>query len=118
MMGNLIQLFNDLRGFTSSLGFWWTIVLVPIWQELLFRYIPYRLFYLPGGNFWLVGIISNIFFAAIHWYFGWRFVLCAFLLGMFAWWVMVKFGLLAVIFLHFLSNFGLWYFGFSKFLVK
>lgn len=118
MVETSTQLFNNLRGFTASLGFWWSIVLVPIWQELLFRYVPYRFFYLPTGQFWLVGIVFNILFAAIHWYFGRWFILYAFVLGMIAWWVMVRFGLVAVILLHAVTNIALWYFGLSKILIR
>ena len=78
----------------------WTIILVPIWQEIIFRYLPYKLWHLKGGNFLLIGIVSSIIFALIHWYFGIWFVILAFLFGFIYWIVMVKFGLLAAILIH------------------
>ncbi len=94
----------NVRDFITSLEPGWTIVFVPIWQEIVFRYLPFRFWYIPGGNFLLVGIASNIAFAAIHWYFGIWFVLWAFVAGMFQWWVMTKFGLLAAIIIHAIVN--------------
>ncbi len=117
-MENLNQLFNSLKRLTASLGFWWPVVIVPIWQELLFRYIPYRFFYLPTGKFWLVGIISTLFFAAIHWYFGKWFVIYGLIGGIILWWVMVKYGLVAAIILHALVNALDLIFGLRNFLIR
>lgn len=90
--------------YITSVEPFWTLALVPIWQEVVFRYLPFKFWYLPTGNFWLVGIVSSLAFAAIHWYFGKVFVIYAFLWGVILWFVMVKFGLLAVILLHAFIN--------------
>ncbi len=89
---------------TSKIEPFWTIILVPIWQEIIFRYFPYIFWYLPTGNFLLVGFISSVIFASIHWYFGKWFVLAAFFAGLIYWVMMVKFGLLAAILTHALVN--------------
>lgn len=98
------DLVTNLRNLTAAIEPWWTIILVPIWQEVVFRYLPFRFWYLPGGNFWLIGIVSNIAFAAIHWYFGIWFMLWAFAAGMFQWWIITKFGLAAAILVHIIVN--------------
>ena len=90
--------------FTSRIEPFWTIILVPIWQEIIFRYLPYKFWYLQTGNFLLVGIITSIIFALIHWYFGKWFVLIAFFAGLIYWTVMVKFGLPVAILVHALVN--------------
>lgn len=92
------------RALTSKLGFWWPIVLVPIWQEILFRYLPYIFIYLPYGRFWEIGILTNLVFASIHWYLGKWFILWAFFWGMVLWWVMGEFGIVGAILLHSLIN--------------
>ena len=90
--------------FTSKIEPFWTIVLVPIWQEIVFRYIPFTFWYLPTGNFLLVGLISSIIFALIHWYFGKWFVFFALIFGFIYWVAMVQFGLLVAILTHALVN--------------
>lgn len=79
-------------------------MLVPIWQELVFRYLPYRFIYLPIGKFWEVGLLSNIVFATLHWYIGKWFTIWAFLWGIILWWVMGRYGLIPAILLHSLVN--------------
>jgi len=106
------------RAFISKLGLWWPIVLVPIWQEILFRYLPYKFLYLPHGRFWEVGILINLVFASIHWYLGKWFSLWAFLWGLVLWWVMGEFGLLGAILLHSLINVVDIRFGIRKYLQK
>ena len=93
-----------VRSYTSKFEPWWTIIGAPLIQEVVFRFIPYQLFYLPTGKYWLVGIVTSIVYALIHWYFGIPVVIGAFILGLLLWWVMVKFGLLPAVFLHFLVN--------------
>ncbi|MEK9178222.1 MAG: CPBP family intramembrane glutamic endopeptidase [Patescibacteria group bacterium] len=100
------------------MGLWWPIVLVPIWQEFLFRYFPYTLLYLPFGRFWEIGVVSNIIFAAIHWYLGKWFILWAFFWGMVLWWVIGRHGILAAILIHSLINIIDFHFGIRKLLQK
>lgn len=88
----------------SKIEPWWTVVLVPIWQEFVFRYLPFQFWYLPTGEFWLVGLVSSFVFALIHWYFGKWFVVVAFLAGLLYWWVIVQFGFLAAILTHAIVN--------------
>ena len=95
---------QNFRNITATTEPWWTILLVPIWQEVLFRYLPFRFWYVPLGNFWLVGIVSSIVFASIHWYFGKWFVLYAFGWGVILWWIMTAFGLVAAILVHAIVN--------------
>ena len=94
----------SLLGITSKIEPFWTIILVPIWQEIIFRYLPYKFWYLHTGNFLLVGLISSIIFALIHWHFGKWFVLLAFLFGFVYWAVIVKYGLIAAILTHAFIN--------------
>lgn len=96
--------FEKGRGFISSLGLWWPIVLVPIWQEVLFRYLPFKFIYLPLGRFWEVGVVINVIFAAIHWYMGKWFMVWSFFWGMVLWWVMRKYGIVPAIVIHSLIN--------------
>lgn len=114
----MIQFVNNLKKYTASIEPWWTIILVPIFQEFLFRYLPFRFLYLPTGNFWLIGITISLFFASIHWYFGKWFVMYAFVGGMVLWWVMVNYGLIAAIFVHAIINVLDLVFGLRKFLIK
>lgn len=113
---------NDLvkkaRKFSSKLEPWWTVVITPIWQEYLFRYLPYSLLYLPTGAFWEIGLTISAFFALIHWYFGKWFVIYAFVGGFVLWWVMVDFGLLPAILVHAFVNIVDLRFGIRKFLAK
>ena len=100
----LLELIQKARVFTGTIEPLWTIALVPIWQEIVFRYLPFKFWYLPTQNFWLVGIASSVLFALIHWYFGGWFVVAAFAAGLLYLWVMVNFGLVAVILVHALVN--------------
>ncbi len=52
----------------------------------------------------MVGIVSSIVFALIHWYFGGWFIILAFVVGFLYWLVMIEFGLVSVIFVHALVN--------------
>jgi len=106
------------RGFADSLGFVWPLILVPIWQEWLFRYLPYRFLYLPSGKFWLIGIITSLIFASIHFYFKPWFIVFTFFAGMFAWWLVVKYGLLAAILFHTLLNLIAWVFKLKDIILK
>ncbi len=78
----------------------WTIIGAPIIQELIFRFIPYKFFYLPIGNYWQIGIASSLIFALTHWYFGKWFIVASFFAGLLYWWSMVNFGLVAAILTH------------------
>ncbi|HEY4473944.1 MAG TPA: CPBP family intramembrane glutamic endopeptidase [Candidatus Paceibacterota bacterium] len=104
--------------YTSRIEPWYTIVLVPLWQEFLFRFLPFQFWYLHTGEFLLAGLVGSALFATIHWYFGWRFVLYAGIGGMFLWWVMVTYGFFAVVFLHALVNAIDLAFGLRKFLIE
>lgn len=95
---------EKLRKQTLKLEPWWTLVFVPIWQEFIFRYLPYQFVFLPTGRFWEIGVLTSLVFASIHWYFGWKFVVCAFIAGFLQWLVMVHYGLLAAILLHSVLN--------------
>lgn len=96
----LLEFVQKIRIVTGSIEPWWTIALVPIWQEIIFRYLPFQLWYLSANNFWLVGIASSFVFALIHWYFGSWFVVVAFIAGLLYWWAMVEFGLVVAILVH------------------
>ena len=106
---------KSIRSFTTPIEPWWTIVLVPIWQEFIFRYLPFQFWYLPTGNFWLVGIVTSVIFALIHWYFGKWFVAAAFLAGLLYWWVMVNYGLIVAIVIHAVVNTSDVIFGLRRF---
>lgn len=106
------------RDFADSLGFIWPLVLVPIWQEYLFRYLPYRFLYLSSGKFWLIGIVTTLLFALIHFYFKPWFIVFTFFAGMFAWWLMVKYGLFAAILFHALLNLVAWVFKLKDIILK
>ena len=93
-----------IRDFIKTLEPYWTILLVPLWQEIIFRYLPYQLWYVPSHDFWLVGVASSIIFAAIHWYCGKWFVLAAFVAGLAYWFMMVEYGLFAAMLAHALVN--------------
>ena len=59
------QFVSDMRSLVAQIEPLWTIILVPIWQEFLFRYLPYRFLFLPSGKFWVIGIITSLIFASI-----------------------------------------------------
>jgi len=111
-------LVKTVRKFSSRIEPWWTVVITPIWQEYLFRYLPYRFLYLPTGAFWEIGLTISAFFALIHWYFGKWFVVYAFVGGFVLWWVMVDFGLISAILVHAFVNIVDLRFGIRKFLTK
>jgi membrane protease YdiL (CAAX protease family) len=80
---------------------WWrALITAPIWQEVVFRFLPFYLFYKSPSNFLLVGLISSLAFAAIHFIAGKWFVLYTFFGGLVLWATMVHFGLLEAILLH------------------
>ena len=95
---------EKIRAYTSKIDPWWSIIFVPIWQEILFRYLPYKYIYLPLGRFWEVGVVTNLFFAAIHWYMGKWFMVWSFFWGMVLWLVMRKYGIIPAIVIHSLIN--------------
>lgn len=114
-MEKVVARFNN---FSSRFGFWWPIVFVPIYQEFLFRYLPYRLLFQPIGYFWEIGIFTNLIFALFHWYFDKWFMVWAFFWGMVSWLVIARFGLLGSILLHSLVNIVDLKFGIRYFLKK
>ncbi len=97
---SLNQIVASTREVISKIEPTWTVALVPIWQEVVFRYLPFQFWYLLTRDFWLVGIVSSLAFAAMHWYFGKWFTVAAFFAGILYWLVMVKYGLIAAILLH------------------
>lgn len=114
----MTKLAENIRDLTTSIEPWWTIVLVPIWQEVVFRYLPFRFWYAEGGDFWLVGVATSIIFALIHWYFGKWFLMAAFFAGLLYWWVMVNYGLAAAIITHAIVNISDVVFGLRRFLIS
>lgn len=98
------RLTSIIRSHTSRIEPWWTMIGAPLTQEIIFRFIPYQLFYLPTKKYWLVGIVSSVVYALLHWYFGLTIIAGAFIFGLVLWWVMVKFGLIPAVLLHFLLN--------------
>jgi len=91
------------QNITAKIEPWWTLVGAPVVQEFIFRFAPYQLYLIYGG-FYIVGIVSSILFAAIHWYFGRWFVLYTLIGGTFLWIVMVQYGFLWVVILHSVAN--------------
>lgn len=114
-MEPILELVQKFRILTTAIEPLWTIALVPIWQEIVFRYLPFQFWYLTN-NFWWVGIASSIIFALIHWYFGGLFVLAAFFAGLLYWWAMVEFGLVGAILIHVVVNILDLTFGIRQFL--
>lgn len=108
---------ENLRSYTVNFEPWWTIIGAPISQEIIFRFIPYQI-YLKIGNYWVVGIISSIIYALIHFYFGWQIVLGTFVLGLVLWFVMVNYGLVPAILVHVLVNIAILIFWSEKWLAK
>ncbi|MBI4039995.1 CPBP family intramembrane metalloprotease [Candidatus Daviesbacteria bacterium] len=100
----LTRLTKELRTRLLKVEPYWTLMGAPISQEVIFRFIPYELFYLPTGNFLEIGLLSSLLFALTHWYFGKLITIGTFLVGMIYWWAMVNLGLLAVIFVHSMVN--------------
>lgn len=101
----IINLTKKITSYTSRIYYFWAIIGAPIIQELVFRFIPYQFFYIQGGKYWEVGVISSVIFASIHWYFGNWFVLYTFVVGLFVyWWAMVNFGLIGAILAHSIVN--------------
>lgn len=98
------SLIKPLRRSISKIEPYWTLVGAPVSQEIIFRFIPYQLFYLPTGNYWIVGLIASLLYSLIHWYFGILVTLGTFVLGIILWWVMVNFGLLPTILTHTVVN--------------
>ncbi len=100
-MNNFIR---KVRSRTARIEPWWSFVLVPIWQEYIFRYLPYTLLYTDPKLYWVFAFGTAFAFASIHWYLGKWFVLYSFVGGLALWWVMVNFGLLAAIIVHAFVN--------------
>ena len=98
-----------VRRLTSRCEPYWTIIGAPIIQEIIFRFLPYQYFYLESNDFWLIGIVSSVLYALIHFYFGFIFTLGTFLLGLVLWVVMVRFGLIEAILLHSFVDVIVWF---------
>ena len=114
----MLQYVKKIKAYTSKIDPWWSIIFVPIWQEILFRYLPYKYIYLPLGRFWEVGIITNLIFAGVHWYMGKWFMVWSFFWGIVLWWVIVNFGLIPAVLIHALVNIADLRFGIRKYLQK
>ncbi len=118
----MIKILERARNFTSRLGFWWPIILVPIWQEFLFRYLPFRFLWTTSAmdilGPYVIWIGTSLTFALIHWYFGKWFVVYAFVWGLILWWIMTDIGLVGAIFVHALVNLIDLKFGIRNFLTK
>ena len=95
-----------IRNKTAGIEPWWTLVCAPIFQEFIFRFLPYQFIYklTLTNEFWTIGLISSFLFATIHWYFGKWFVIYSFVWGLILWWLMVKYGLIMVIAVHAIAN--------------
>lgn len=98
-----MKIIEKWQEFIAKIEPWWTLIGAPVMQELIFRFLPFQI-YLIYGKFYEIGIVSSLLFAAIHWYFGKRFVLYAFVWGLILWMVIVNYGFVAVIILHVLLN--------------
>jgi len=100
-----MESFNSFIGqFRATFGLWGPLVIAPVWQEIVFRYLPYKYIPLAKDHFWILGIITALLYGLIHWYFGWTFVLATFIWGLILWYFVREFGLLAVIILHSVVN--------------
>ena len=102
---------------TIKQSFFGAVIRAPIVEEIVFRFIPF-LIYQEIGQFALVGIVSALIYALIHLRFGRTFVVYAFIFGIFAWFVMVNFGLIFAILAHSLLNIIDWKFGIRRILTK
>jgi membrane protease YdiL (CAAX protease family) len=99
------EAFNSFIGqFRATFGLWGPLVIAPIWQEIVFRYLPYKYISIPYDHFWLVGLITATLYGLIHWYFGLAFVVVAFVWGLILWYMVREYGLLAIIILHSVVN--------------
>jgi len=108
----------DLRYIKNKIEPFWTLIAAPIIQELIFRYVPYRMFYTNTERYWITGIISSILFTAIHWYFKIWFIIYTFIWGLILWWIMARYGLLTVIVIHASVNLIHLVIGFPKGFIK
>lgn len=94
-----------IRTHTSRIEPWWTLVFAPLIQEFIFRFVPYRFFYLQTEQFWAIAFATAFAFALIHWYFGTWFMLYSFAWGIALWWIMVSFGFIPAVLVHSVLNF-------------
>ncbi|TAL49217.1 CPBP family intramembrane metalloprotease [Patescibacteria group bacterium] len=97
------ELITKWQRLTSRVEPLWTLIGAPVIQEFIFRLVPYKL-YLSYGGFYMFGILSSVFFASIHWYFGKWFVVYSFAGGLVLWFVIVNYGFLLAVILHALAN--------------
>src|SRR3990167_10480789 len=104
-------------GKTIKQSLFGAIVRAPIVEEIVFRFIPF-LIYQRLGNFILIGLICSALFALTHWKFGRVFIIYTFFFGLFAWFVMVNYGLFLVILAHSLLNVIDWKIGTRRILTK
>lgn len=109
-----MELTQKIRQQSSLIEPWWTLAGAPLFEEFLFRFLPYRFVFIPYGYYWIVGVISSILFALIHRRFGKWFVAYAFVWGLVLWWIMVHFGFLAAVLLHGAVGFIHFRLGFKK----
>lgn len=93
------------------------VVKSPIAEEILFRFIPF-LIYEEMGYFVLIGLSSSVLYALTHQKHGKLFIIYTFLFGLFAWLVMVNYGLFFAILAHSLLNIIDWKIGTRRVLSK
>lgn len=91
---------NYLIWSRNTFGYLMPLVIAPIWQELVFRYIPFKFLPFTQNHFWTVGIATSLLYGLIHWYFGWIAVVLTFIWGLILWYIVSKYGLIPVILLH------------------
>jgi len=89
---------------TSRIEPWYTVVIVPIYQEILYRWIPFIYIYPLTGYFWTTGAFLSLLFALTHTHLGKWFVLYAFVGGVVLWYLLVVYGLLIAIVVHAVIN--------------
>lgn len=93
------------------------IIKSPILEEIFFRFIPF-LIYEKIGYFVLIGLFSSVLYALTHQKHGKLFIIYTFLFGLFAWFVMVNYGLLVAMLAHSLLNIIDWKIGTRRILTK
>lgn len=118
-----LLMFNTIRTYrskyvsaTSRIEPGYTVVIVPIYQEILFRWVPFEFLYPIAGYFWLTGTILSLLFALTHGHLGKWFILYAFIGGLVLWYVVASFGLLSAILVHAVINIFDLKFGWRKYL--
>ena len=89
----------------QSIKWWQLVLLIPIVEELFFRYLLQGLIFhnLFPNNAWLAILLSAGLFGLAHWYL--PMIIAAFIMGLFISWVFWKFrSLFAALFIHIANN--------------